>query len=372
MTLSIDVARYADPQLDQVRGPVDMMARARTYAPEKIPGFQWLMGSPEEMFLEAGAVIVSELVYAIRSMPSTLATIVLGLFGIQPDAGAPSTVTATVTIQGTTGGVINQGFEVDVPTTSGKVRMRLDADVVIAGPGTFAAGQFTASSNGSAANGVPSGTQLDIVTASNIVESVVTTNDVGAGREPEGATEFLSRGLTALATRNRSTLILPIDFQRRALEDVNVLRAKAVDLWDGATTTPGHISVYTSAPGGVALTTDQKNELQAAMQATAHTSLTIHVLDRNITNVNVTGGIVVKPGYDAAQVQAAVIAALQVYLDPDVWGWGATVYYNELISFIDQVDGVERVDTISTPASDLALTGPASLVRPGTIVINPV
>ena len=56
-----------------------------------------------------------------------------------------------------------------------------------------------------------------------------------------------------------------------------------------------------------------------------------------------------------------IVDALDTYLSPDTWEWGGTVYRNELIALIDQVAGVDRVVSLTTPATDLALTGVAPL-----------
>ena len=71
-----------------------------------------------------------------------------------------------------------------------------------------------------------------------------------------------------------------------------------------------------------------------------------------IVPINVTVEVTNKSGYIPASVAASVQTALDQYLHPDYWAWGETVYYNELISLIDQVDGVDRVVSLSMTDPD--------------------
>ena len=134
---------------------------------------------------------------------------------------------------------------------------------------------------------------------------------------------------------------------------------------------PGHITIATYGPDRLN-TTLEKDDLDTLLQEQAVAMLNVHVIDPTITNINVTVDIVVAAGFVAADVITAVEERLQEYLNPNTWEWNDTVYRNELISVIDQVEGVDRVDDLTVPAADVSLTAVANLVNDGTLTVNAV
>lgn len=134
---------------------------------------------------------------------------------------------------------------------------------------------------------------------------------------------------------------------------------------------PGHITVAVYGPGRFS-TTNEKTALDTKLENASLANLSVHIIDPTITAVDVTVSITLKSGYVQATVISAVQAALQSYLDPLKWGWGNTVYRNELIALIDNVAGVDRVVTLSVPASDLALSGKAPLAQADELIVSVV
>jgi hypothetical protein len=110
--------------------------------------------------------------------------------------------------------------------------------------------------------------------------------------------------------------------------------------------------------------------MQTDFDARAQANLAVHMADPTLTAVDVAATVVAAVGYPSATVEANCAAALADYLSPTTWEWGTTVYVNELIALLDRVEGVERVTSITTPATDEALTGVAPLVTPGTFTIT--
>lgn len=132
---------------------------------------------------------------------------------------------------------------------------------------------------------------------------------------------------------------------------------------------PGHVTVAVYGDGAP-LSSPQKAAIEADFETKALANLDIHVIDPTITAVNINVTVVKVASYEDATVEANITARLAEYLDPANWEWGGTVYRNELIAIIDQVEGVARVTTITTPASDFALNGVAPLADLGTISVT--
>jgi hypothetical protein len=112
-------------------------------------------------------------------------------------------------------------------------------------------------------------------------------------------------------------------------------------------------------------------DLDASLTARANANLAITVIAPTLVTVPVTTAIHVTSGYITADVIDAVELRLSEYLSTSNWAWGATVRRNELISVIDQVDGVDYVSTLTLPASDTAVATNALAVA-GTITVTAV
>lgn len=74
--------------------------------------------------------------------------------------------------------------------------------------------------------------------------------------------------------------------------------------------------------------------------------------------------------YEEAAVTANIEAALEDYLSTQSWPWEQYVRYNELITLISNVEGVDYVNALTAPATDVDLGDTATLTTPGTITIT--
>lgn len=134
---------------------------------------------------------------------------------------------------------------------------------------------------------------------------------------------------------------------------------------------PGHITIAVYGPSRFN-TTNEKNALDIRLEEDSLANLNVHVMDPTINAVDVSVSVTIKAGSVQATVISAVEEALQDYLDPMQWGWGNTVYRNELIALVDNVAGVDRVVTLTTPASDLSLSGKAPLAQADELTVSVV
>jgi hypothetical protein len=113
------------------------------------------------------------------------------------------------------------------------------------------------------------------------------------------------------------------------------------------------------------------------------------VIDPTFTNVDVSFSFTTFPGYDSASVKPLAEDAVKTLLDPsqfgsppgDSRGWSniKVVYLWELVTALNNVQGVDRITALTVganggaqTATDLTLSGSIPLPRPGNIVGTPV
>lgn len=368
-----DVTGYVDLAVYD-REPLALVDRALLDAGAKLPGWVPREGNTEVVLIEAMALQVAELVYAINRLPAAVTTVLLRLFDLAPDPGAPATTTVTFHLADNLGHVIPAGTEVRVAmggelddvVFATNVNLNVAVGAVV---GTVAA---TATTNGSSVNGTAAATPVELVSSVYFVDSAELATDVADGADPEDSAAFLDRGIQRLR-RLVTTLVLPEHFTAAALEEPDVDRATTVDRYNPAVgpnpgDNQGHVTVAVLGANGATLSAPRKLAIEAAMEAIALAGLDVHVVDPTITRVDVASTVKVLAGYDGAVVAQAVEDAILAYLDPAAWEWGGTVRRNELIALVDGIPGVDYVVTLTLAVhlaglgtADVALAGVAPL-----------
>jgi hypothetical protein len=134
-------------------------------------------------------------------------------------------------------------------------------------------------------------------------------------------------------------------------------------------TLPGYVTVAVYGPTGP-VSAAEKATLQTTLTSESLANLNVRVVDATVSTVNVDVTVVGADGYDAATVTADVTAALQDWLSTDTWLWDATVRRNELIAIVGSLPSVAYVETLTTPAADVALPGIAPLTTLGTLAVT--
>ena len=109
----------------------------------------------------------------------------------------------------------------------------------------------------------------------------------------------------------------------------------------------GYLTIYVSGAGGASLTAASCGAIEADLTDRAIAGLSIVVNNATIVPIEITVTVTISSGNLASAVASNVQAALDAYLHPDYWTWGSTIYYNELISLIDRVTGVDRVVSLT-------------------------
>lgn len=352
------------------RGPRELVERARVNLQTTLPGFVWRAGSPSAALVETIALMEAERLFAVNRLPGAIFETLAGRLGVAYDQGATPTATVTVTVADAAGYVIVAGTRLRLQLAGDSfVVFTLNADLVVPGGSTSNAvpAPVTGTSLTASANGTAIGTTLAVLDPVPAVDTVVLASQPTGGRGPEPVPGWFAR-VAARLSRLTETLSVASQFEVAAVDlEPAVVRVKAFDRFDvslGAGVPgdhPGHISIAVGTDTGAALSGGQKTALEAALEGMARIEVDVHLFDPTITAVEVDVVVERLAAYTSAEVQANVRAALNAYLDPAVWPWAGTVYRFELVSIIDQVEGVSRVVTLTTPAADVVLAGRAPL-----------
>lgn len=381
MTTSPDYTPYVDLTLHD-KSPADILAAGMATLQARIPDWVPTASNIEVLLLEAMAIEVGETLFALNRIPRTLLLALFTMYGVTPDPGERPYVDVTFTAQDDSGYVVPAGTEVallineaDYSVDNEYLTLHTNTDLVIASPTTSGTVIATADVYTDTANGIPSGSTVEIVDSVTGIDSAVTGSAVGGGRLPETEESLVQRGAQRLS-RLSDTLQTPNHFTQAALETTGVVRATTIDNWDSTGPddpgeNPGYVAVVVYG-NGAPLSAGAKTSLQGELELRAAANLIITVIDPTVQDVAVTASVAVLPGYTGANVISAVETRLNQYLSPSSWPWSGTVRRNELISVIDQVEGVDYVDSLTVPANDVVISAANALARASTLTITTV
>lgn len=364
-----DLTAYSDLTLYDLQ-PADLVARAIADASAKLPEWKPVDGNTELVLMEAISLVIAELTYAVNRVPSATTMTLIGLFGIERSEGGPAAADVLFTLADSLGHDIPAGTIV-------RLSLGDDAtlDFVTTAALSVAAGATTgtvavqATTNTADANGITAGATLELISSIAFVNTVALATDVSAGADPESDEAWRDRAIQRFARLNE-TLVQPAHFTAEALTYPQVARATTVDNWDGTGTNAGHVTVAVLGSNGATISGTDKTAIAADLDTKAQANLAVHVVDPTVTNVDVTTTVHPLPGFAAGDVQSAVIAALQAYLNTDTWDWSTKVRVNELIAIIAGVAGVDYVTSLTAPAADVTLSGAAPLAHYGTLAVT--
>jgi hypothetical protein len=372
---SPDVSEYVDLALYD-KDPETLLAQALSDATAKFPGFAPRAGSAERVLLETLSLPASELIFALNRLPGAVTQVLLRLFGVERDEGTAPVATATFTLSDDLGHTVPAGtrLRLDLGEDADAIIFTTDAALVVGAGNLTGTVAITGDRPTDEANGTATGTDLALIDSISFVAGAELATPVANGSSPESDVDWLDRGVIRLR-RLVTTLVHPAHFTSAALEEADVDRATTLDNYDpGQAGDPGdhvgHVTVAVLGANGAALSGPRKLEIEADLEEIALANLDVHVVDPTITPVDVTATVVRTVTADSATVDAAVVAAIEAYLDPASWPFAKTVRRNELIALIDGVAGVDYVDTLTVPAADVVLAGVAPLADAGVIDIT--
>jgi uncharacterized phage protein gp47/JayE len=318
------------------------------------------------------------------------------LMGLPPIDAVSAVGNTTWTLTDSVGHTIPAGTTVAIPDSNGNLQaFQVASDIVVPnGSSATTAGQvaISAVTPGSASSGLGGvGIAIQLIDVISWVSTVVLTGATSGGIDAEDDPTYLARLVTQLQRLSRRP-ILPQDFSSMALDaDPTVARAVAIDGYNPADSSSGNqrmIAIAAVTAAGAGVSTGAKTAISTYLQANREINFIVNVMNPTFTTINVTTTIVVQTGYDTVATHNAVIAAITNYLSPAVWGqdptvlqgsiantWveTATLYYNEVITLISNVLGVNRVTalTLNGGTANISLTTPAALTQVGTVTVTP-
>jgi hypothetical protein len=368
-----DFIQYLDLTIYDA-SPQDLVDNALEYLQTLLPEWQPRENNMEIMLLEAQAVMVSEIIATINRLPGGLMAILLQLFDIHYDLGAPPLVLLRFDMVIPGEHHIPQGTSARLHIADGIEPVIFATDVELTIPAGEVTGVVQATGNRftTDANNVPAEVTLELLDSIIYVSSVRTESEVGDGRDPEDDIAYFTRGKLRM-NRLTDALSLPRHYEAFTLENPIFTQAQAVDNWDNSVATPGTvpgwITVVVYGAGRLA-STAEKSALQQELQARSLVNLGVLVIDPILVEQNVDVSLVGLPEFTVERLTSDVDAAIRSYLDPSNWPWSQTLRRLELATVISNVVGVDYIITLTEPVGDVALTSPAMLITPGDINID--
>lgn len=358
---SPDFSQYVDLTIFD-KQPYDIYVDAVNYARDALPEWSPIVGSIEDAMLQASSLMTAELGAAINRVPNGIVEALLQLFGVTRNSGTFPTGIIQITAIDDNGYTIPAGTRfgyLDTSDVNNSVLFTFDTTEEVEIP----QGSLSVSANirGSVAIEYPtllSGMNLQLLTLLSFVDSAVLTQDIEIGGNPETEADYFARGAAKL-TSYSSALVLPQQFEQYILTAYpNVFRCKAYsrvnpvnDDWDDAPEN-GYLTIYGCSPGGASLPAAAASAIVEDVTNRAVAGLEISLEPPVIVPVSLSVTVIAATGFAQQTVVNNVAQALAQYMHPDYWPWIEFIYYNELISLIDRVAGVARVD-------DLTLTIPS-------------
>ena len=371
---SPDISDYADLALYD-RTPTQIAEASIAYARGVLPEFTPVTGSIEDAFLNASASMTAELIAAINRMTPGLLEVVLQLFGITRNSGTLATGTLQIVVSD------NLGYTIPVGTRFGYLDSS-DVDNPIlytfdtTAPLTITAGNTSGTVAIAAAlrrqyPALISGESIQLLTPTSFIQSAALASDLVIGSDAESDAEYFARAVSKLNSFS-DALVLPDQFQQYVLSNyTEVYRCKAFSRVNPSADlladplANGYVTVYAARVGGGSLTPAAASAIAEDLSDHAVAGLTVTVKAPTLVTVPVNVTVTPLPGYSSAAITDGIEAAVNTYIHPDYWPWSEKIYLNEMISLIDQVDGVDRVVTLTLngSATDYSFTRYGTLPR---------
>lgn len=129
----------------------------------------------------------------------------------------------------------------------------------------------------------------------------------------------------------------------------------------------GYVTTYVCGVGGASVNDSVLNQVREGIEDRAIAGLIVGTDHATVVNVGINVEVIKQPAVPLSQVQAAVLEALDQYVNPDSWSWDNAIYRNEIIALIDRVPGVVRVVDVTL---DDSLSGNLAEVVDGGAAIE--
>lgn len=353
---SPDFSNYIDLTIYDAQ-PSDIYARAIEYAQTSLPEWNPAAGSVESAILQAGALMAGEVGGAINRLPNGVIEALLKLFGISRATGTLATGTVTITAIDTAGYSIPAGTRVGYLDSSDPLSPVLYTFDTVS-EASIAQGSLTTEVDVEATVALVyptllNGQELQLLSQVPYIDSVELSADITVGADPEDDATYLARGIATLNSYT-TALVLPSQIQQYVVTTyAEVYRCKVYSRLNPANNLlsdppeNGYVTIYASKLDGASLSAASASTIAEDVANRSTAGLNISVEAPTIINIDVDVTVNMKSGYGSTTVKSNVENALLKYLHPNYWDWSTSIYYNELVSLIDQVDGVDRVISLT-------------------------
>lgn len=373
-----DLQPYVDLTIND-RDAQDVFDAAILQMKTDLPEWTPREGNVEVVLMEAMALMVAESIFAINRLPNGVIEALLKFFGIERDSGAQPTTTMRFFMSGVMGYSVPAGTKIAVIPSGGASTMVFTTDYELIIPPGQNIGVVPATGQDLSArvNGIPEGALCELQDSVIYVDYVRLDSDIANGRDPESDLDYLERGI-ARFSRLSDTLVVPNDFLVAAMEYPFIKRAKPIDLYNPENdpdgngpigNDQGHITMALYGDESM-LTDEQKAQVQMEFEEMMQANLVLHIIDPVVTQIDIDVTVGYLPTFAQADVINSVIQRMLEYLDPLEWEWDTQIRYNELIQEISNVDGVDYVESLTTPTGNFQLPGIAGLPQPGVINVT--
>lgn len=377
------MAEYIDIEVED--DPAAITEDITTRLQAAIPGWVPARTGPLYILAAAWAFIIAELMSALRLVTREIFK-VFGqeIAGVAQTAATPSTATCTVT-SATSSFTVEEGtvFGID-DGAGGLIAFEVVADVATV-DGSAEGVQLISQEAGAHTAGL-TGPVVALDALAYDPTAITLGGATAGGTDAEPDSEYLPR----LSERLRlisDRVISGEDAAILARQVPGVWRAMAIDNYDVDTNddaAEGKIALALMDEDGNAVSAGVLAEVQALVEPATILGLEIGYADPNSTAVAVTVTAVAHAGYDTADVESRVEAALTTYLSKSTWGsvpfgdertWRPqqVVRYLEVAAAINEVEGVDYISTLTVAGGTIDVSVgslPWSIARPGALSVT--
>jgi len=211
--------------------------------------------------------------------------------------------------------------------------------------------------------------------------STVALTAPGSGGAEGESTPAYTRRIVELAKLIKPEPIIPVDFANFVrLLIPGVTRAVAIDEYNAETGEHEKercVTVAVTAEGGAPASSEKKTEALNLLIGAREASFKNFIINPTYNEIEVAFVGVKETGFEAADVQARAIAAIENFLSPATWGVPATgdttswvlkstLRYQDMVTVLNNVEGFDYYTElkINGGTADIALTGVAPLTKP--------
>lgn len=347
----------------------------------KWPGWVPNDGDLEVVQIEALAPMAADANRTAAVVPAAVfRTVLEKLHKIPPQDGTAATARVTFQMVDVAEHLIDEGFAVDIDG----VEFTVDAGRLVSGSLAVPNVAVTASVIGVVGNAL-TGVVVTPITASSFVSDVTLDAPTAGGTDPETDLAYQDRGSLLLELQGR-TLVTERDYMLMAFATTGIGRSVAI-----SNKVARQMNVWITNPAGEVASAAVKADLAQSYDELRLSNWVLVISDATYTTITVTTTVKAYSGYNTADLQARIDAALDLALGPAQWGaptnaeapgasWvnDPVVRKNVMIDVVASVPGVRYVDTLSiagsagaaNAAGDWTMLGTVALPRPGAHVVT--